>query len=94
MFEKPEEKPICVDTMGDNIGEEESGTVINEIGGFEKMELFPLKPEIQDLIRGYFEKKGFEIMEITDTYVKVKSPSGRKMTIENKVAEMYIGKNI
>ncbi len=79
----------------DEIVEEQKGeTTVNEIGGFEKMESFPLKPEMQLLIKEFFAKKDFEVIEMTNAYVKVKSPGGRMMTIENKVAAEYIGKNI
>ncbi|MEW6617392.1 MAG: hypothetical protein AB1333_03150 [Patescibacteria group bacterium] len=98
MFKEYKEE-INTDVVGEkNVSEitqeEKSETVVNEIGGFENIEPFPLRPEIKGLIQEFFTKKGFEVEEMTDRYVKVKSPSGRKMTIENKVAEMYIGKNI
>jgi len=52
----------------------------------EAEEPFPLKEELQNIVRKYFEDRGFETLEITDAHVKVKSPQGGEMTIPNKIA--------
>ena len=57
-------------------------------------ELFPLKPELQEIVRNYFEEREFEVLEMTDSHVKVKSAQGGKMTIPNKIAiETAVGKS-
>ncbi len=75
---------------GSDFAEEvKSETAVNEIGGLEKMKPFPLDAHTEEVIREHFEKRGFEILEITDAYVKVKSSGGKTMTIENEVAAKY-----
>lgn len=57
-------------------------------------ELFPLKSELQEIVRNYFEGRGFEVLEMTDSHVKVKSAQGGEMTIPNKIAiETAAGKS-
>lgn len=54
-------------------------------------EPFLLNEELQKIVRDYFEKKEFEVLEITDAHVKVKSPQGGEMTIPNKIAVETVG---
>lgn len=80
----PEEREIKKSDI-----EEKSETMVNEIGGLEKMEPFHLDLHTQDIIREHFIKKDYEIIEMTDTHVKVRSSSGKTMTIGNEVAAKY-----
>ncbi len=52
----------------------------------ETEEPYPLKEPMQRIVKSYFEEKGFEVLEMTDTHVKVKSSKGGEMTIPNKIA--------
>ena len=70
-------------------GKEKSETMVNKIGGFEKMEPFHLDSHTRDVIKEHFIKRDFEVIEMTDAYIKVKSSSGKTMTIENEVAAKY-----
>jgi len=72
---------------GGVIEEEKSETMVTETGEFEKP--FHLEPHTQEAIREHFLKKGYEIIEMTDAHVKVKSSGGKTMTIENEVAAKY-----
>jgi hypothetical protein len=52
----------------------------------QKEEPYPLKEELQKIVREYFEKRGYTIVEMSDTHVKVISYNGAKMNIPNKTA--------
>ncbi len=73
---------------------EQKPTVKEELGAFsiapdntiQKEEPYPLKEELKKIVREHFEKRGYTIIEISDTHVKVISYNGAKMNIPNKTA--------
>jgi len=55
-------------------------------------EIFPLNPALQKLVRETFKKKEFEILEFTDTHVRIKNPQGKTKEVPNRAAVEFCGK--
>lgn len=50
------------------------------------VETFPIDEMSRRILENYFEKKGFSIIEISNTHIKLKTPTGGELKISNKTA--------
>ncbi|MBI2278690.1 MAG: hypothetical protein HYU81_01340 [Candidatus Brennerbacteria bacterium] len=66
--------------------DKKEGLEIDAEGTIRTTERYPLNGTLQNIVRGYFETRGFSIVEISDTHVKVVAPDGKRMAIPNKTA--------
>lgn len=64
----------------------EENLEVDAEGTIQAAEEYPLNEVMREMVRDYFEKRGFSVVEISDTHVKVAAPSGKKMAIPNKTA--------
>lgn len=64
----------------------EENLEVDAEGTIQTAEEYPLNEVMREMVRDYFEKRGFLVVEISDTHVKVAAPSGKKMAIPNKTA--------
>lgn len=66
--------------------ESDGSLEVDAEGTIQAAEEYPLNQVMREMVRDYFEKRGFSVIEISDTHVKVAAPSGKKMAIPNKTA--------
>lgn len=66
--------------------ESDESLEVDAEGTIQTAEEYPLNEVMREMVRDYFEKRGFSVVEISDTHVKVASPNGKKMAIPNKTA--------